>query len=192
MSVHFDLTEKLLNKIKDDNHENKVGRYSCSKIWGILNGYMTPEQYIKGEEVSVLGATRMSQGKLKHKFLEDIFKDEYETEVKKEFDVGEFKIVGIADILDLGGKNVCDFKTSDALKEGKRWDLYQVFLYCTIFDRPKGIILQPRFTEEKIWLENIGTVKRNDKKFYKEMEKLSAFHKKVKKLCNTGAKSITK
>ncbi len=40
-----DLTDQIL-----EPHSNKIGRYSISKIWGILNGYLTPEQYIKGEE----------------------------------------------------------------------------------------------------------------------------------------------
>ena len=175
------LNNKLIAKCKKDAHNNVIGRYSVSKIWAINNGYLTPEQYIKGEEITPKGARRMLLGKAKHKLLEQLFPD-HQTEIKKERKVWDFEIVGIADILDLEGENVCDFKTSEGLKIAKPWDEYQVKIYCTMFEKPKGLILQPRFNENDTWLELIGEVKRDDKWFNGEMKKLGDFHDKLTKL----------
>ena len=61
-----DLTDEILSNYNEN--WNKIGRYSVSKIWGILNGYLTPEQYIKGEEFTLEDILRMNEGTTKHKF----------------------------------------------------------------------------------------------------------------------------
>jgi hypothetical protein len=190
MKKPFDITDRLFKKLEEGNHENKIGRYSCSKIWGMINGYLKPEDYIKGEEFSVESAVRMQQGTYKHKFLESLFPD-HQTEIKKEMDCRtvmgdvEFTLVGIADILDLEGKNVCDFKTSAQIKpKAKPWDEFQVRMYCTIFERQKGLIVQPRYNKDKMWLEIIGTVERDDDWFNEQISKLVKYHEKLLKVVN--------
>jgi hypothetical protein len=182
MKKPFDITDRLFKKLEEGNHENKIGRYSCSKIWGMINGYLKPEDYIKGEEFSVESAVRMQQGTYKHKFLESLFPD-HQTEIKKEYELENFTLVGIADILDLEGKNICDFKTSAEIKpEAKPWDILQLVLYLTIFERDKGYILQPRYDKDKMWLEIIGEAERDDKLFDKYIKQLEKYHNKLKKL----------
>jgi len=154
----------------------------------MLKGWLPPEQYLKGEDVNVESAVRMQQGTYKHKFLESLFPD-HQTEIKKEMDCRtvmgdvEFTLVGIADILDLEGKNICDFKTSAEIKpEAKPWDILQLVLYLTIFERDKGYILQPRYDKDKMWLEIIGEAERDDKLFDKYIKQLEKYHNKLKKL----------
>lgn len=174
ISDRFDLNDRVLAKVSD-RRPNLIGRYSVSKIWAINNGYLTEEQYIKGEEFSVKSALRMTKGTMKHTYIEELL-DGYKTETKKEMKLEHFTIVGVADVLDLFGKDVCDHKTSDELKQAKSWDEYQVRIYCTMFERPVGYILQPRQDDNNLWLEIIGKVKRNDKWFDTQMAKLLTFH----------------
>jgi hypothetical protein len=189
MSEHYriDLSKRLLDKAKENRRENIVGRYSISKIWAINNNYLSPKQYLEGEEIDFLGAFRMWQGVSKHRQLEELLKDDYQVEQKKEMEIEiddeKFTIVGVADILDfIDKKDVCDFKTSQELKVAKRWDLAQVQIYATLFEKPKGYILQPRYTKDAFWVEIIGQVERNDDFFWAEMKKLCRFHKALKKV----------
>lgn len=174
----YNLNDRLVKLA--ESKDNVIGRYSMSKLWAINNGYLKPEDYIKGEPITPEGARRMKLGTKKHELLEELF-PEYETEVKKEMKVKDFEIVGIADILDLEGNNVIDFKTSDKLKEAKSWDEYQVKIYCTLFERPEGLILQPVYKGNNHYLKLITKVVRDDSWFSVQMDKLEKFHNKLKK-----------
>jgi len=184
--MRIDLTKRLVDKTNQEKRTNTIGRYSISNIWAINNNYLSPKQFLEGEEFDFISAFRMFQGTWKHRQLEDLLKNDYPVEQKKEMEIkadGEtFTIVGIADIQDfIDKKDVCDFKTSQELKVAKRWDLAQVKAYLTLFEKPKGYILQPRYTKNALWLEVIGETDRDDDWFNKEMNKLAQFHRRLKK-----------
>jgi len=163
-----DLTDQIL-----ETYPNKIGRYSISKIWGILNGYLTPEQYIKGEEHTLEDVLRMNDGTMKHKFLEKYAIGE--TEIKKEYDCGDFVIVGKCD--ELTDEAVIEYKTSVKLYDKpKAWHIHQVRMYLTVFERPLGIIYQPKIIEGRFILDTLGTTKNNYLWFQGEINKLRQFH----------------
>ena len=194
----IDLKKPLQIYTEKRDRENKVGRYSCSSIYAFLQGWETPEDFIKGKQMDFAGQFNCWEGTYKHKAIEELMEIlGYETEVKKEMKVGDFTIVGIADYL--SKDEVSDLKTSRELySKAKKWHEFQVKLYCTLFEKPVGKIMQPVFEEEykpnkvgipkpvptNFYLKEIGSVKRDDSWFKKEMEKLSAFHKEVVKLKN--------
>ena len=173
----IDLTQKLLDMYSP--RIGKVGRYSCSKIWGILNGYCTPEQYINGEEIDFKSAMNMWQGTTKHAQIQQLLEDDYFLEYKRELKVGDFTIVGMADALNW--EEILEIKTSEKVHDkAKPWAVHQLKLYLTLFERPKGRIVQPLRTANKLYLKELGEYKRDDTWFYKEMEKLNEFHKVFK------------
>ncbi len=178
----------LLEKTHADRRENKIGRYSVSGIWAINNNYMSMKKFIDGEDFDFVSCFRMWNGTWKHAQLEDLFKWKgYQVEQKREKEIvhddAKFTIVGKADIFDLiETEDVCDFKTSDTLtSEAKPWSMYQVKMYCTLFEKPVGYIVEPRKNANDIWLEVIGKVERNDEWFEYEMCLLKDFHKKLLK-----------
>lgn len=190
------LNQELIKYQLSRNTKRKPNRYSCSEIYPILNNWITPEQYLFDEEIDFTGAFRMWQGTGKHKQMEELMKFMgYETEVKKEVQVGDLTIVGIADYLT--ETEVIDFKTSSELYDkAKAWHLAQVKLYCTLFEKEEGVIQQPIYKERKeynrmgklksvpyeLCLKEIGRVKRNDDWFMSQIDKLEEFNSKVIKL----------
>ena len=180
----------LVQKTKDESFSYTPGRYPLSQLWGIKEGYMTPGEYVEGEDYDFTSAYNIWNGVAKHSMLEDLFgKYDYNVEEKKvkeiEVNGSKFEIVGKADIQDLvDDESVEDFKTSVNLIEGKPWSNYQVKIYCTVFEKPKGYILQPRIKKVKgkvvdAWLEVLSEVERDDDWFNKQMEELEKFHCKV-------------
>jgi len=170
-----DLTDKILSDYS--GNRNKIGRYSVSKIWGILNGYLTPEQYIKGEDFTLEAILRMNDGTMKHKFLEKYAIGE--TEIKKVFDCRDFVIVGKVD--ELTDEAVIEYKTSTKLYDKpKSWHSFQLRMYLTMFERPLGIIYQPKIINGRFILDTLGTSRRNDTWFWEQINKLNKFHEELK------------
>jgi hypothetical protein len=64
----------------------------------------------------------------------------------------------------------------------KPWHEYQVKLYCTMFERPRGVVLQPVENKDGLYLKEIGYVTRDDQWFADEMAKLYAFHLTVEEI----------
>ena len=191
----IDLAPALKKYTEERDKPNEVGRYSCSQIYSYLNGWCSPTDFLKGEEKDFAQCFRMWQGTSKHKQVEDLMKViGYETEVKKEMKVEPITIVGIADYLSDG--EVADLKTSMELyKVAKKWHLYQVKLYCTLFEKPIGKIVQPvyktksvfkrgktKLEPDKFYLKELGSVKRDDKWFNEQMDLLLKFHNKILKV----------
>lgn len=187
------LKDALVDETNSSPKEPKVGRYSISQIYSYINGWTTPKQYLEGETFDFVSSFRMWEGTAKHKQIEPLMERlGYEVELKKEYDCGEFVIVGMADYLK--DNIVADLKTSrEIIGEAKKWSLFQVKIYCTVFERDYGIIFEPKVKMGSVpnprgiakdcivdlWLDNIGTVERNDKWFEAQMLKLSEFHKAV-------------
>ena len=184
---YIDITQDLLDKYPP--RPNKVGRYSCTKIYAILQGWTTPEQYLDGEEVDLKGARNMLKGTYKHEAIQSILADEYFMEYKKVMKVYDFEIVGMADmikwLLDPEERALLELKTSDNVHpKAKPWAVHQIKLYLTLFEMPRGILVQPVETPNKQLLKVLGEYKRNDVWFWKQMDKLAEFHKQVYELQN--------
>ncbi len=100
-------------------------------------------------------------------------------EEKKVMKVGDFEIVGMADMMN--DQEILEIKTSQKVHpKAKPWAAHQIKLYLTLFEIPKGRIVQPIKGDNKLYLKVLGEYKRNDAWFNKEMEKLAEFHKQCK------------
>lgn len=176
--MNIDLTEALLDKQK--SRPFVLGRYSVSRLWGILNGYCTPEEFIRGEHIDFRSAMRMRMGTLKHELVQELM-PEWKLEVKKEYKYKGIIIVGKCDALK--DDTILEIKTSEKVIDvAKRWQIWQVKMYLSMFKVSKGIIVQPTTTSSRLLLKDIGTIERNDAWFKKELVKIEDLHKTLKEL----------
>lgn len=175
----IDLTPKFLElqRFKPPT----VGRYKISELWGVLNAYDTPEQFIKGKIIDFESAMKMKMGTLKHKLCQECLEG-WEIEKKTEFTIttlaGEdFLIVGMADAIK--DDTIMEIKTSDTLIEkAKRWHEWQLKMYLGMFNQKYGIIVQP-IIKKGLFLKTIGEVKENKDWFNKEINKIIELHKNL-------------
>lgn len=175
----IDLTDSLLRSC--GHKPPQKNRYSVSSVWGILNGYTSVDEFLNGKPVDFNAAMRMSNGRAKHAQIQELLPtDKYEIEKKCELSDPPyaFTLVGRADFMD--GKTVYEIKTtSSVLEKAKPWHIVQLKLYCTMFRRETGVVVQPVVKGERLILNELGTVKRNDEWFKKQMDKLSEFNERV-------------
>ena len=190
----LDLKDAVMKRVEEGKKKGVVGRYSASQIYAILEGWTTPKDFLEGEIKEFEEAFNLWNGTEKHKSVEGLMKIlGYETELKKEHQCKDFMIVGMADYLT--EKEVADLKTSiELIGEAKKWSLFQLKLYCTIFQKERGIIYEPvikieqkpnkmGFPKPKVtdfYLRNIGETKRDDKWFETIVKKLNIFHEQLK------------
>lgn len=175
MNDHYNLTEDLMAQYGQT--KGVVGRYSCSKVFSIVEGWITPEQYRDGEVFNFESAYRMWNGTHRHTQVQSLLKG-YKMEIKVEKPYRQFVLVGKCDAID--DKKILEIKTSEKLyTEAKRWHKYQAKLYCTLFERDTAEIVQPVVKGNQLLLRVLGTVKRDDKWFEKQMVKLDEFHNKL-------------
>ena len=174
----IDLTELFLEKQK--HRPIKMGRYHISRLWGLLNGYTTPEEYLKGEIVDFQSALRMRMGTLKHDLIQELL-DGWEIEQKKEYKHKDFILVGKCDAINK--TDILEIKTSDKIiNTSKRWHDWQVRMYLSMFKRENGIIVQPVVQRNKLLLREIGKIRRNDKWFKLELAKIETLHRRLKEI----------
>lgn len=180
MNKDFDLTELI--KAKGKPYPRKLGRYNASEVYAIFAGWKSPEDWVFPQDIDVKSLMRMNMGTIIHSHIQSYLEPQ-RCEVKRTYTTpdGEITIVGKADyLLD---DDVWDIKTSESeLAKSKPWQEHQVKMYCTMFERPHGKIMQPVRTEESLYLRCVGEVTRDDAWFLGEVEKLRAFHEKVKAL----------
>jgi hypothetical protein len=169
--------------------QRKVGRYSVSDIWAMLNDYLPPQDYLKLEEYSVTAEINKWQGTTKHREIQALWlllnpEDEVEKKVEKK--IGDFIVVGKADIIH---KNVVlEIKTSmDLLFVSKRWHDYQLQWYLNLFEKDKGYIAQPTIKTlhnkpVAVELSILKTIYHNPTFFEREVEKLTEYHNQLLKL----------
>jgi len=176
--MNIDLTQLLLK-----SYENKrvVGRYSVSDLFGMLNGYLPPEKYLENRTIQVEEALRMKMGEAKHYIVRPLLEAlGFEAEVKKEYPVDDFVLVGKVDAMkdDL----IIEIKTSDKLlREPKKWHEFQLKCYLTIFEKPRGIIGQPVINNGTFYIKVLKEYKRDDKWFLeKVIEPLKEYHRILK------------
>lgn len=175
----MDITALLLKNYAPKPGE--IGKYNASAIWGIINGYTSAEEFLKGKGFSFQEAIRCWQGTSKHEQIQNLFKDldGYEIEKRAEYKYKDFIIVGKADLLTKD--KVIEIKTStEIIPKAKSWHIFQTKLYCVLFDRPQGLIVQPIINPHTIELKEIGIVKQDLDWFKKQMELLDNFHNQLK------------
>jgi hypothetical protein len=173
----IDLTNQLVDYYKIS--PGKIGRYSVSSVWGIVNGYTTVSDFLSGQTVTALAALRMSNGRWKHAQVQELLPKDFNIETKKEITVHDFVLVGRVDFMT--DDTVYEIKTkSSVMDKAKSWHMYQAKLYCTMFEKNKASILQPIIFNHRLILKNIGNTKRDDQWFSKQMDKLLTFHESLK------------
>lgn len=156
-----------------------IGRYHISGLWGVLNHYDTPEQFIKGKTIDLQTAFKMKMGTLKHELIQELLPD-WEIEKKTEYKYKDFILVGKCDAIK--DDTILEIKTSDkVMPEAKRWHIWQVKMYLSMFKKERGIIVQPTITNSKLLLREIGRVKREDKWFMGELTKIEKLHNLIAK-----------
>jgi len=169
----LDLTEELFKKF--GNKKRKIGRYNVSDLYAIKAGWTKIEDWFSPQEMTLEQLKRVWAGTVNHNFIEG-FLEKDRVEQKIVYKYKDIEIVGKADWLP-DDDNVVDFKTSDTIiKNAKEWQLHQVRIYCTLFQRKYGHIMQPVIKDDRFVIKLIGTTERDDVWFEKEMEKLYAFH----------------
>lgn len=180
--MNIDITQRLKTKMTFGPRTR--GRYNSSELYGILNGYLTPEQWMGAQperEVSELLA--MWNGTGMHNQLAKLLGLEF-SEHKRVFPYKGLNLVAKADFLpEHKPQEVWEFKTSKKIMDtAKPWHIHQVKLYTSMFDREIGLVYQPVEEENRLILKHLGSVERDDKWFEEQLEKLYEFHLKVEKL----------
>lgn len=150
---------------------------------GVIPWGLNPEDYFKIEDPDFASAMRMKNGIMYHELVQ-AYLDSSKCEIKKEYYYEPFVVVGKVDFLH--DDYVVEIKTSETMmKKSKAWHDHQAKLYCTMFDRPFGVIMQPTITQDKegkdagLVLQEIGRVERDDEWFDLEMQKLKNYHERL-------------
>lgn len=174
--VYHDLTPLFEKKFAP--YPRKLGRYSVSDVWAILNGYKTPEEFWNQPTPDTESILRMWNGMVIHAQVQGVL-EEARCEVKREMQHKHLTIVGKADYLPEGDIG-WEFKTSEkAINKSKPWHEWQSKFYATMFERPEWAILQPIVKGGRIMLKEIGRVKRNDEWVKEKLTELELFHAEV-------------
>ena len=172
----IDLTPYFIESFK---RKRVVGRYSVTDLWAIIHGYLPPENYLEEESFKVSDIVRMINGTVKHKILEEfLIKDGWQIEIKKEFPYEDIVFVGKVDAIN--DKEILEIKTSDKIiPVGKDWQKLQLKVYLTMFERESGCLVQPVYTNEKIYLKKIDEIKRDDEYVFNVFKKVKEFHNQL-------------
>jgi len=179
--MDISLTQKLRQKM--GNRPRTRGRYHSSELYFINKGLTTPEEWFTPREKETKEMLKMWSGIGMHNQLEDLLGKE-NSEQKKEISYKGLVLVGKVDFMPPDSPDeLWEFKTSEKLmKTSKPWHDYQVKLYCTMFGKKRGMVLQPVQTSDGIYLKHLKTIERDDEWFKKELESLYVFHEAVEKL----------
>lgn len=174
LSKDVDITDKLIDKF--GTKYLKIGRYSVSAIYAIKQGWTKPEDFFNAPKNDMAGILRMYSGTLNHNFIEGLLPKD-KCEIKKEYVYKDMVLVGKCDYLP-NDEEVWDFKTSDTIMDkSKPWQVHQIRMYCTMFERATGSLFQPIIKDGRVVLKHLSTTKRDDEWFKKEVEELYEFHK---------------
>jgi predicted RecB family nuclease len=159
------------------------GRYNASELYFLNNGSTKPEDWLNPKEREFFELMRMWKGIAAHEMVQDLLHKDA-CEIKQTHVAGPVTLVGKSDYLPPEFPNeVWEFKSSENLmSDAKPWHLHQAKLYATMFNKDRGVVMQPVHNENGIFLKEIGFVERDDAWFNKEIEKLQAFHDKVEAL----------
>ena len=120
-----------------------------------------------------------------HRQIQDLLDRKYE-EPKKDFVYKDIFLVGKLDyVFPNNPDEILEFKTSlETIEEAKPWQVHQLKMYCTMFNKPFGTVYQPMMDSNGIYLRDIGQVERDDIWAEKELEKLYNYHLRLEKIWN--------
>lgn len=179
--MDIDLTKKLRDSMAF--RPRIRGRYNSSEVWGINNGYTTPEQWLNAQEKSTEELLTMWAGTGMHNQIERLLGTQF-CEKKIELVYKDIVLVAKADFMPPEFQDeVWEFKTSEnKMEKAKPWAEHQVKLYCSLFNKKQGVVYQPLQDKNGLYLKEIGRVNRDDKWFEEQLELLYGFHQKVEKL----------
>ena len=154
----------------------KVGRIRVSDAYGIVEGYITPQNFLVPEIPSPEACIRMFKGTVIHDIVEKVLKEEgWQTEVSCERDFGDFLLVGRVDAVKDG--TLLELKTNDVeLATAKPGQAYQMRMYLSLLEIEEGIVGQPIIKGDQIIIKQLRKSKRNDEWFMKQIELLDRFH----------------
>lgn len=177
----INLTNRL--KAKMSAKSRVFGRYNSSEIYFIVNGLMTPSEWLYPKEKTMKEVLTMWGGIGAHNQIQDLLGTEF-CEEKRVYQYKDFCVVGKVDFLPPHKQDeVWEFKTSERkMKDAKPWHLHQTQLYCTMFEKTDGVVYQPVQNDDGLYLKEIGRVHRDDTWFLNQMEKLHDFHIDVERL----------
>jgi CRISPR/Cas system-associated exonuclease Cas4 (RecB family) len=168
----------LTDYLRGEKRERKLNRFSVSELYYLLAGWTTVEEYLKGKEFTIKNLWEMKLGELKHQWIQDFLKKDYECEIKKVYKVDDLEIVGKADLI--AKDHGIEIKTGKARDKASRSQEFQARMYCTIFEKPVFYIMQPYHNHEKAYLKTIGVVHRNDKWFETQINKIKLKYQEIK------------
>jgi predicted RecB family nuclease len=180
---YVDLSPILIQKMGGKSRTQ--GRYNASELYFLNNGSTKPEDWLNPPSRAFVELMRMWKGIAAHEMVQGLLHSEW-CEIKQTHTSGPITLVGKSDYLppEFPGE-VWEFKSSDNLmKDAKPWHLHQARLYATMFNKDRGVVMQPVHNDDGIFLKEIGVVERDDVWFNKEIEKLMDFHEKVEDLRN--------
>ena len=123
----MDITDKFIEV--NCKHKPRVPhRYSASELYGLLNGWTSPKQFLEGKRFTLEEAMRMRMGSAKHEIIQECLAEMgYELEKKVEYEHEGIVLVTKCDAIT--SIDFLEIKTSDKLSKGaKDWQLYQATL----------------------------------------------------------------
>ena len=185
--VEEDLRPRIVKWANRKKKERVLHRYHASEIWGLLTinyktgkPYTTPEDWVNGKVFDEKGAMNVWHGTFTHEKIQALY-PEYKHEEPKVYEKDGIIISGKADMLD--ENEVIELKTSleKVHDKGKSWQIHQLKLYLTMFERDKGRLAQPIWRGKIPILKYLGTYKRNDEWFAGVMEELKEVDKLITK-----------
>src|ERR1035437_2156942 len=162
----INLTPKL--KMKMASRSRVRGRYNSSEIFAITHGFrsgkLTPEQWMHAPERTTKELLMMFSGIGLHTQIQGLLGGKNYEEEKIVYPYKDIVVVAKADFMPPHKPDeVWEFKTSDTvMAKAKPWQISQTKLYCTIFEKPFGVIYQPLQDDDGIYLKDIGRVERDD------------------------------
>src|SRR3990167_8310052 len=132
MTQDIDLTPVFLKQFEK---RNIVGRYHVSSLWGIVNGWETPQGYLSPTPKSLVEALKMKRGTLNHLLVGECLKElGWTLETKIEYKYKDIILVGKVD--GIKEDEIAEIKTSDKIyPKAKSWQIEQVRCYLSMFEK---------------------------------------------------------
>lgn len=172
-----DLTQKLRTRL---NSFSRVrGRYYVSDLYYIVNGLMTPEEWLKPKQKDIEGLVKILSLQGMHDKVVGLIKGDFKEE-KAESVYEGITLVGRCDLLNVEKSEVWSLQVDAG--EIKPWTEYQLRLYCSMFSRDVGLLYQPVSDKNGLYLKNLLKVEKDDDWFGEQVKKLYTFHLEVEKL----------
>jgi hypothetical protein len=171
----IDITEKLRSPPKKREPLNK---FRISEGYDIIKGHISMKKFVEGEEVKPISRYIMDKGTHKHQMIQEYLKDDYEMEVPVKV---ETEGIILSARVDMVKDEVIEIKTSDKLLEEKDKYIWQLKMYLSMLKKERGKVVQPIIIGDRIYLNVLSEVKRDDEWYNKQIILLKDYYNKVVK-----------